>query len=299
MKKITFLILLLNCINIYAQNKKELEQKIIVLEEENKSIKLNLTNALNSLNLISTKSYETEKIVSEQKNEISNLKKSNDSLIQLIKQKEESNPIESLTTEQDSIIRLFQSYYSSKKWEDRLPFVINPPNISNIMSEYYKDDFSPSIVKKEQILIKGSNFKINQVFNVVINDEYIFYCKKTSSGFRIDWLASTGYNKTSIKAFEANQDIKNSEFRIGATLGNYYNYSYRTLKDSFWNVLITNDTDYIAGCYVNKNSEIGKNIYKILNDGKEHKIIIELKRDSNDSHCYLIEKIISESWSKD
>lgn len=299
MRKITFLILLINFINLNAQNKKELEQKIIILEDENKSIKGNLTNALNSLNLITSKSNEVEKNMLEQKNEIINLRKKNDSLIQIIKQKNESNQIETLNTEQDSIVRLFQSYSSSKKWEDRLQFVINTSNISNIMSEYYKDNFSPSILKKEQILIKGSNYRLNQVFIVIVNDEYTFYCKKTLNGFKIDWLASLGYNKTSIKAFEANQDIKNSEFRIGATLGNYYNYSYRTLKDSFWNVLITNDTDYISGCYVNKNSEIGKNIYKILNDGKEHKIIIELKRDNNDSHCYLIEKIISETWSKD
>lgn len=299
MRKITFLILLLNFLNLNAQNKKELEQKIIVLEEENKSIKGNLTNTLISLNLITVKSYDIEKNVLEQKNEILNLKKKNDSLIKIIKEKNESNIIETLTTEQDSIIRLFQFYYSSKKWEEKLPHVINTTNISNIMSEYYKDNFSPRLVKKEQVFIKGSDFKINQVFNVIINDEHTFYCKKTLNGYKIDWLASLEYNKTSLKTFEANPEIKSAEFRINATLGNYYNYSYRSLKDTFWNVSINSENNDVGLSYVNKASEVGKKIYKILNDGKDHKIIIELKRDINDEHCYIIEKVISETWSKD
>jgi hypothetical protein len=297
MRKITFLILIFNCINLNAQSKKELEQKIILIEEENKSVKVNLSNALNSLNLITSKSYETEKIVLEQKNEILNLKKNNDSLIQIIKQKNENSLIETLSTEHDSIIKLFQSYFGSKKWEDRIPYVINNSNISSIMGEFYKDDYSPSFIKKDQVHIKGSDFKINQVFNVNIGNEYAFYCKKTLDGYKIDWLASKGYNKTSIKAFLANTDIKNEVFRIIGSLGNYYNYSYRNQKDAFWNISISNEGDGISECYVNKNSETGKKLYKILNDGKEHKIIIELKRDINDEHCYLIEKIISETWS--
>jgi hypothetical protein len=299
MRKITFLILILNFVNLNAQSKKELEQKIILIEEDNKSVKLNLTNALNSLNLLTTKSYETEKNVLEQKNEILNLKKKNDSLIQIIKQKNENSLIETLSSEQDSIIRLFQSYYASKKWEERIPYVININNVSSIMSEVYKDDYSPSLIKKDQVHIKGSDFKINQIFNVIIGNEYVFYCKKTLDGYKIDWLASKGYNKTSIKAFLANTDIKNAEFRIIATLGDYYNYSYRNQKDTFWNIQIRNEDGSISGCYVDKNSVTGKKIYKILNDGKEHKIIIELKRDINDEHCYLIEKVISETWSKE
>jgi hypothetical protein len=169
------------------------------------------------------------------------------------------------------------------------------------MKDYYTDKYKSATIIKDEISLQGSGYLTNQVFKVNVNNQ-IFYCKKTSDGFKIDWEATTQYNPVSLKSFKANLSSQSTEFRVIASLGTYYNYNYDDKQSTHWNIGIDTKDDNISGCYVNKSSIEGKKIYDILKDGKQHHLIIELKIDATDDKSgnnAIITKVVKEGWSKE
>lgn len=311
MKKMTLMIFSLLIVSLtFAQSKKDMEQNILQLEEKIKNleseitnIKTNLTNTTTTLGLVSKSSLDLEKLVQAQSLQIEKLIKQNDSLLIVFKVKKDADFVTNPKNEEDSIIYLIQSYYACKKWEDRLAFVLKPETVKSSMKEYYTDNFKSSTVIKDNISIQGSGYKINESFKVVISDYKIIYCKKTNDGFKIDWEATTGFNQVSMKTFKANLSTQPTEFRVNATIGNYYNYNYRDGKNTHWNVSIQdNENNSISGCYISKSSAEGKKLYEILKDGKTHALILELKIDAtenNSGNIAIITKVVKNGWSKE
>lgn len=310
MKTIKLLIFLLFIVNLaYTQSKKEDDLKIIQLEEKIKNleneianIKNNLTNTTTTLALVSKSNLDLEKLVNEQNLLIQKLIKQNDSLLIIYKIKKDADFITTPKNEEDSIIFLIQSYYACKKWEDRLEYILNPETVKQYMKETYSDKYQSYSIKKDEISIQGSGLKPNEVFKVITKNRK-FYCIKTNNGFKIDWMASTGYNTLSLKTFKANLSIQPKEFRVYASIGTYYNYNYIDAINTYWNVSIEDiDNNTIHGCYISKSSVEGKKLYEILKDGKNHELILELKIDAtqnNSGDIAIITKLVKEGWSKE
>jgi hypothetical protein len=178
--------------------------------------------------------------------------------------------------------------------------VIKPETVKGFMEENYNDKYVPRNLKKDDVFIQGSNFKMNKVFIVIIHNEYVFYCKKTNDGYKIDWLGSEGFNKVSLKTFDAIKEPKPTEFRITASISANYPYKNQIYyKENYWSADIRSNNDNyhsIYGCLFDKNTEDGKKIFKILEDGKMHNLIIEIKNSTEDN-LVKITKLISNSWS--
>jgi hypothetical protein len=328
MKTIPIFILSLLTLNpIFSQSKKDLEQSILQLEEKIKNlekqleqntlqlgeknknleneianIKLNLTNTITTMGLVSKSNLDLEQQVKNQRVIIEKLIKQNDSLLASSRVKKDDGLITNPQTEEDSIISIIQSYYLCKKWEDRLAYVLKPDLVKPLMQSYYADySLEPRIIKKDNLLIQGANFKNNELFKVVGGD-LVFYFKKTTSGIKMDWEGSVGYNSISMKAFKATLNTVPTAFRVHATIGNSYYFNYGDASSTHWNVQVDNDDDRISGCYISKNSAEGKKLYEILKDGKKHKLILEIKIDSssdNSGNTAIITKVVKEGWSKE
>jgi hypothetical protein len=309
MKTTKLLILSLLIVNTsFSQSKKETEMKIIELEQktlnlesEILNIKTNLLNTTTTLALVSKSNLDLEKLVNEQTVLLKKLTKQNDSLLNLFRAKEDIDFVSIPKNEEDSIIFLIQSYYGSKKWEDRLAYVLQPEIEKSKMSEYYTDNYKSGKIKKDQISILGSGYKTNQIFKVKMGSQ-IVYCKKTNDGFKIDWEATIGYNQVSMITFKANLSSQPTEFRVYATIDTYYNYNYSNAQNTHWNININAEEGNIPGGYINKSSVEGKKIYDILKDGKQHQLIVELKIDATDDKSgsnAIITKVIKEGWSKE
>ncbi len=311
MKTITLMIFSLLIVSLtFAQSKEEMYQKILQLEEKTKnleseiiSIKTNLTITTTTLGLVSKSNLDLERIIKEQSPLFEKLTKQNDSLLIAFKVKKDVNFVSIPKNEEDSIFFLIQSYYTSKKWEDRLAFVMKPETVKSYMKGYYTDNNIHNTVIKDDILIQGSGYKINESFKVVIDNKTIIYCKKTNDGFKIDWEASVGFNPVSMRTFKANLSKQPTEFRVEATIGNYYNFNYRDSKNTHWNVSIDcKENSNISGCYISKSSEEGKKLYEIIKDGKTHPLILELKIDAtndNSGRTAIITKVVKDGWSKE
>ena len=311
MKKMTLMIFSLLSVSLtFAQSKKDMEQNILHLEEKFKNleseitnIKNNLTNTTTTLGLVSKSNLDLEKLVQAQSRQIEKLIKQNDSLLIVFKVKKDTDFVTIPKNEEDSIIYLIQSYYSCKKWEDRLAFILKPEIVKSSMKGYYTDNYKSSTVTKDNISIQGSGYKINESFKVIIDGDIIIYCKKTNDGFKIDWEASAGFNPVSMKTFKANLSTQPTEFRVNATISNYYNYNYIDSQNTHWNVLIKDiERNTIIGCYISKSSAEGKKLYDILKDGKTHALILELKIDDTENksgNTSIITRVAKVGWSKE
>ncbi len=293
----------------FGQSKKESDAKLLQLEEKTKAleneianIKTTLTNTSTTLSLVSKSNLDLEKLVKEQTVLIDKLSKQNDSLLSAFSVKKDLDFVTNPKNEEDSIMWLIQSYFGSKKWDDRLAYVLNPQAMKPLMQSHYMDNYESSTVKKGSISIQGANFASDASFKVVIGGYTIVYCKKTSTGFSIDWEATAGYNPMSMKTFKANSSTQAAEFRVKASIGTYYNYNYGDAKNTHWNVsVVDNAGNHISGCYISKSSAEGKKIYEILKDGNTHDLILEIKMDysADDSgHIALITRLVQKGWSK-
>lgn len=300
MKKTTIIIIAFITLNSFAQNKKELEEKIIIVLEENSNLKLNLTNTINSLSQTLIRNNELEKLSKEQMITIEKLTFIKDSLI--TNNKNNSKIILNPINEKDSIIKLVQSYFRSAKWEDRLTFVLKPEYVKEYMKSAYSENFKSSEILKENISLSTSNIKLNKIFKVFIDNQSM-YLKKTNEGFKIDWLASRGFNLKALNVFKANKETVPAEFRAIAKISNFYPIEYQ--KDYYKDFISVevNDIDYnTINCLILRTDEDGKRIYKLLEDGKEHQIILSIKYDIDQKYSEFfatIKKLISETWSKE
>jgi hypothetical protein len=214
-----------------------MKKNLKILNSEITNIKNNLTNTTTTLGLVSKSNLDLEKLVQAQSRQIEKLIKQNDSLLIFFKVKKDTDFVTIPKNEEDSIIYLIQSYYSCKKWEDRLAFILKPEIVKSSMKGYYTDNYKSSTVTKDDISIQGSGYKINESFKVVISRYTILYCKKTNDGFKIDWEASAGFNPVSMKTFKASLSTQPTEFRVNATIGTYYNFKYSDAKTTHWNVV--------------------------------------------------------------
>lgn len=271
--------------SLSSQTKREFEEKISTLEAESKICKQNLASKKQELQLLNIKTLEYEKKYNKLNADYQLLQNKSESSKNLNSQK--TTPL----SERDSINVLIQNFFYSKNISDRKIFLDDPKNLLNYMEFHGSYKITP-----DQITIIGENFKIGDSFKVLIERRTLYLLKKTD-GFKIDWLSSTGYNEIPLSVFKADNDLNKGYFRIIAKLGDYYNYSYRSSSKDFWNVQIKeNDGDHIGSCYVAKTSLAGKKLYEILKDGKEHDLIVEIKKVTNDKNSVVIEKLISNTW---
>jgi hypothetical protein len=289
----------------FAQSKKEMEETVVKLDEKTKSleneilnIKTNLSNTNTTLGLVSKSNLDLEKIVSAQSLLIKKLINQNDSLLKAFSQKKVTDVIESPQNEVDSIVFLVQSYYNSKKWEDRLAFVLNAETVKQHMNTYYSGQYLPAKVPNENIAIQGSNFKLNESFvvraRISSNTIRTLYVKKTSDGFKIDWDASAGFNTISMKAFELSGNTQPTEFRVTAEFTTSY------ARDGYYTLYLSDANSGIYG-FISKSSVEGKKLFEILKDGNTQPLILQIKSDNSiieDTTVGIITKVIAKGWAK-
>lgn len=286
----------------FPQSKKEMEETIFKLDEKTKSleneilnIKTNLLNTNTTVGLISKSYLDLEKTISAQSLLIKKLINQNDSLLKAFSQKKVTDVIETPQNEADSIVFLVQSYYNSKKWEDRLAFVLNAETVKQYLKDYYSGQYLPAKIRTENIAIQGSNFKLNESFIVQTRTgEGTIYVKKTIDGFKIDWEATVGYNPISLQAFELGATTQSTEFRVNAQLTSDY------VWDGYYSLYLSENNTGIY-CYISKSSVEGKKLFEILKDGKRQPLILQIKSDNSlveDTTVRIITKVIAKGWAK-
>ena len=315
MRTIALLIFSLLIVNTaFTQSKKEMDQKILQIEEKTKNlenditnIKTNLLNTTTTLGLVSKSNLDLEKLVKEQSLHIEKLIKQNDSLLIVFKVTKDADFVTIPKNEEDSIILLIQSYYASKKWGDRLGYVLKPEAVKSFMKDYYTDNYKSTTIKKDEISVQGSGYKTNQNFKVIINKQ-IVYCKKTSDGFKIDWEATAQYNNTALRTFNSEKSTSPTTFRLKLVLNSSYRDDYKLTSSNYYSITASSKSGVRIQLYIKKTTIGASEIKKLLTDGKVHHAILEIKYRTLQHKEYpggeipnkfiFITKFIQKEWSK-
>ena len=128
----------------------------------------------------------------------------------------------------------------------------------------------------------------------------VFYLKKTDDGYKIDWMASVGFNTISPASFRATKPLAPVRFRAIANLADYYNFDFFGRQDVFWSVRLedTNRTDIGHG-YVRKDGPDGYKLFQCLKDGQGHRVVVDLHYTpwSEDPSVFMISRVVAtDSW---
>ncbi len=207
---------------------------------------------------------------------------------------------------------IIKDYFGVEKWEERLSMVLDPEIAKPLMESYY-DDWSPTGETKieritridgkgkvdigEYIKLKVTRSGLN-AFGNRISETTLYYVKRTPDGYKINWQASLGINEMSWNAYKAQRPTVPIEFRVQATLGNYYNYEFINAQHYWWSI----DLENFLYRYVKKDSESGRRMYELLKDGEGHNLIVKIRFLPNgdpSGNVVLIEDLISDSWLKE
>ena len=294
MKKMFFLIFISFHFCVMGQNKKELNERIDILETKMQSVENELGSlktiiaaTSTTINLLSQYNTSLEKQLDGVITKYATLQKLYDSLQQKIiilasvKVKEE--PVSRFeappVTTGDSIRYLVHNFMTSRTINEKKQYVLYPEKMEPFMQIFYDQGVGYNNVKYDEIRLKDSLYIKGQIFTVGLWDKLI-YCVRTNEGFRVDWPSTAGFNKVNLRTFQVGIDIDEAVVRVVATLSNYYNYNYIGHESDFLNISIQDSKrNNINGCYVERSSEAGKKIYNILKDGNSHQMIIQIQKD--------------------
>lgn len=219
--------------------------------------------------------------------------------------------------ESDSIKQVIQNYYASSDAEQIAEYIICPDSLKNIMNNYFAENNTPTIIAPENIFIIGSNFRNGDYIKSTIQRKIgkrKLYLYKTEQGlFKIDVIASYGLNKTSLVAFTASGDTTTKGFRLEITLANFYydDFFYNNIavsKENLYSFRIY-DINRSSSAWVEKNSETGKKLFEICQDGASHRVFlliknVEFNTEYGQQHGkkgedgIIIRKLVQEDWIK-
>jgi len=274
---------------------KKLEDSNRLISSELKALQLSLTNITTTMSFVSKSNLDLEQQVKSQLQTITKLTQQNDSLLKVFGVNNGPKFVVSPRNESDSIMFVIQSYFGAKKWEDRIPYILNPDAVKPLMAEVYKNEFNSKQIENSQINIPGSNYNLGKKFKIFV-DGNIVYLKRSIDGFKIDWEATSGYNPTSIAVFKAEKSSTPVQLRVDMVLDDSYYESYYLTKSK----------------YISVNGNLGRawmpltnatELKKILADGKYHDVIVEAKYQTiqgeyDTDDFIIITKFIKEGWDK-
>ncbi|MBP5326957.1 MAG: hypothetical protein J6Y98_03490 [Bacteroidales bacterium] len=282
----------------------ELEKTIVELSDKNSQLESNI-NILRDKNLKLENELIKEKETSE--SQLATIKQLQKELAEA-KEKAAKQPdyiITNPVTEEDSIVQFIQRYANAKSREELLTMVYKPEVCNKYIPEKFTKSDLKYEIKKENLKIPGSNYKVGDKFRVIglfawgkMNILQDFYIVKTSEGYKCDWIANKGYNEIKMSDYLNKKMTQPTTFRITITsvddddlLGN----SYYTVSGN-------------AGVlYVQKNSATGKRMKQLYKEtdkdsGAYPQIMVEIKgtykTDSYGDYDYypIVNRIVKEDW---
>jgi tetratricopeptide (TPR) repeat protein len=126
----------------------------------------------------------------------------------------------------------------------------------------------------------------------------------TKDGYKVDWEATMGHNETPFKVFVATAKQGAIRLRVLCKVDTYFNFEYSDCQQTHYSVSLTTKEPYeFLHGYIAKDSASGERLFKLLKDGGEHQLILELKLlgptgfPVDGTHRLgAITKIVSESW---
>lgn len=280
------------------------QSSISVLETELNSAKLSITNATATITLLNSSIQEFNKQIANNMTAISRLEKLTDSLKVM---RSEALPVQdpdfitNPRNQNDSITYVLQQYYSSKRWEDRVKFVLDPDRVKPLMKEVYTNAYQSTQVPAKDFNIQGSDYKVNDRIKVIW-DGYSIQMKRLVSGYFIDWEATYGYNPLSIQQLiDENRSSFTMRVFVESESNSNINDKYPESQYHRYSVR-SNRGEFIEGMlfFALKSNADNQKLMNLCKDGQLHEVTLTFTEDRYDnddfSKTFTITKVNSLSW---
>lgn len=208
------------------------------------------------------------------------------------------------------VTKLVTDYLNVEDCGDRVQFIVHPDKNGEVLKKHYAD---PKSCKRKfqsidaaacqkptggRCVVKVNFGKVPGPFGREY-DDIAPYCIPLEPTPKIDWRCSAGYNPVALKTFKAlHENGKPSRFRVNAELSDYYNYEFRLARAKYYSIKITDKANEDVYGYVERESDVGKQIFELLKDGTYHSPILELeyKAGSKNPQVATITRMISKGW---
>ncbi len=310
MKKIIIMALAMTIATAaFPQKKKELAERITQMETEIEEMKGSIDKLQGSIKLLNDANTLLEKQLKFQE-EINNsqsetIKQLQKDLVEAKRQSVAADPTALITdpqNEEDSIISLVQHYYGAKKWEDRLPLVYKSDKYKGNMAKYYADSFKRNVVDKNTVSIPGSGYKVGDKFGITAKSSKgasmgPIFIRKTAEGFKVDWMATTGYDEETLDNYSNRQGIEKKIVHIDM---------YECRVDDTWeNYGLKNKYYTVGELYIAISSPAGKRMAQLMKESPNGKrLVVEVEgkivhnKDNYDYTHYFVfvNRIVKEDW---
>lgn len=209
-----------------------------------------------------------------------------------------------------TVERVLTNWLTADKCADRVQYALSPEKNRAAINERYADKKScktafEAIDATDCLSPTDGRCSAKVTFGKRKNafgreyDDVNWYCIALDGMPKIDWRCSVGYNPTPLKTFKATYEIgKSARFRLLAEISDYYNYEYSHAKAKVYSLALKDDDNESIAGYVDKDSDLGKNLFDSLKDGKSHAVVLELtyRKGSQSASIVTITNMFGHKW---
>jgi hypothetical protein len=219
------------------------------------------------------------------------------------RQPPKSEPKNAADADEKTVLSFLQTYFRTPR-EDKGGLVLDRKEYEAVNPRAnWIDLIEPSVVIQRVSIETGpiKDYLAVRLFGVGLTGRPPTYLRRMGEGFyKLDWAATVGYNPTHLAAFVSSDD-QTATLRLTVWLDDHYNYQYASAKATHYSINLLdsflNPGDGAHG-YVPKDSETGKKIYGILEDGRPHQITIALKKTGEMANHLEVTRLFNSSWLK-
>jgi hypothetical protein len=202
-----------------------------------------------------------------------------------------------------------QGFLNATTVQGRIGYILDPDRVGPILEarEGQGTVAAPKSLSLRRPEVSGS-YTLVRANGVDANEtpfQRVFALKQTDAGLKIDWEATVGYNPKPLKTFLARKPDDPASFRVMGDLATYYNFNYVHSHNTHLSIRLIDPESLVkTHGYVAKDSEAGRQLADLLQDGKPHPLTLELKCEGPDrepitqlgANVVAITEVISESW---
>ena len=191
--------------------------------------------------------------------------------------------------EEDAILNAISAFLNATPSE-RFKHVVGGENLREKITEYYQKNGNGRIGGELSVLKRTPITADTVLIDVEINsmlsvDKRTLHVRRVAGKWLVDWPATVGLNVPSFAALKATPPREFVVIRAIAELDDYYNFRYANAKSSHYSIRLTGLQDGRFYGYVSRNSDPGRQLIKLLEDGREHRVTVSIgwQRSGSDS----------------
>lgn len=196
--------------------------------------------------------------------------------------------------------------YIGAKFTDRWQFVIDGASLKEAMKGFYKSRIdSPGKLERvvgDELIPLGDNvFRLNFTAEGMallgrVKQAGSVVLRKDRDAWKVDWIATAGYNDPGLKLIRTTKPEGAQTIRVEVELSDYYNYEFTRFMNSFQSYRLRDTQGESLHGYVDKESDLGKELLKITKDGDKHQLTLVYQCGRESGSVGFITKLVSRSW---